>query len=121
MLLIESGLALVILVTAPLIVKDEFRLFGLIERGLARIANRPQLAVLLVGLTALTLRAIVIPILPIPYAGVPDEFSYLLMSDTFSHGRLTNPTHPLWIHFENVNVIHQPSYCSVYYPAQGFL
>lgn len=121
MLLIESGLVLVILITAPLIGKGDFRLFGPIERGLARIANRPQLAVLLVGLTAVTLRTIVIPILPIPYAGVPDEFSYLLMSDTFSHGRLTNPTHPLWVHFENINVIHQPSYCSVYYPAQGFL
>src|SRR6476469_3702487 len=120
MLLIESGLALAILIAAFVIPKGEFRLFGLVERGLARIANRPQLAVFFVGLAAVTLRTIVIPILPIPYAGVPDEFSYLLMSDTFSHGRLTNPTHPLWVHFENINVIHQPTYCSMYYPAQGF-
>src|SRR5207245_1066265 len=91
-------------------------LFGSIERGLAWLAYRRRLAVIAVGVTALALRAAVLPILPVPYPGVHDEFSYQLMADTFAHGRLTNPTHQLWIHFQSVTVIHQPTYCSVFYP-----
>ena len=89
------------------------------ERSLQLIASHRALAVVLAGATALALRAAVLPILPIPYPSIPDEFAYRLSGDTFSHGRLTNPAHPMWVHFECPNVIQQPTYSSIYYPAQG--
>ncbi len=49
---------------------------------------------------------------------IHDEFSYLLASDTFAHGRMTNPTPPLWHHFEGFYVLMQPTFQSKYGAAQ---
>lgn len=91
------------------------------ERTFSDFARHRTRAVVTVGLLALAARAAVLPLLPVPVPSIHDEFEYLLMADTFSHFRVTNPPHPMRLHLETFHVLQVPSYTGIVPPGQGLL
>jgi uncharacterized protein (TIGR03437 family) len=89
-----------------------------IESMFSRFADHRRKAIVLAGLLPLLIRFALLPALPVPQPEIADEFGYLLIADTLASGRLTNPPHPMWTHFEETYVQHQPTYTSVYPLAQ---
>lgn len=83
-------------------------------RGFRCFAQKRLRACLVIFLLSLFGRIALLPIEPFPPPRVQDEFSYLLASETFAHGRLTNPTPPQWHHFEAFHVLLQPTYMTKY-------
>src|SRR5580692_8782133 len=121
LMLIEAGLTAIVVAAAFALPRLGSPVFLRIEQAFARLAQKKHLSVMVVGASALLLRLAILPICPIPLPFVQDDFSFLLAANTFALGRLTNPTPALWTHFESIQITLQPTYTSMYFPAQGLI
>lgn len=87
---------------------------------LRRIARRrPVLACAIPAVVATALRLSLLPWIPSPNPVIPDEYSHLFLAKTLLLGRLANPPHPMWKHFETIHILSQPTYSSMYLAGQA--
>jgi hypothetical protein len=117
---IGAAIVFILILLAALPWRGGERFLKAVEAKLTQFNKHRKTVLLTLFLGAVVIRLAILPYLPVPIPGIHDEYSYLLMGDTFAHGRLANPTHPLWRSFETFHVNWFPTYSSIYPPAQGF-
>jgi hypothetical protein len=114
--LVVTLLSLLLAFRAP---RVSLRVYSGTLHHLRRIARHPYLSALLVAALPLLLRLALLPWIPVPQPQIQEEFSYLLGADTFAHGRLANPTDPMAVFFDNIQLIQTPHYASARPPGQA--
>lgn len=90
--------------------------------GRTRAISLPMWYLSLLGLSAWSaLIAAMIAMYVQPTPRVHDEFSYMLAADTILHGRLANPTPPVWEALQSFHTVMHPAYASKYPVGAGIL
>jgi len=82
-------------------------------------AVKPPVVVPVVGMVTFLGCIAVAGFLHEPIPSIHDEFSYMLMGDTFAHGHIVNSSPALPEFYETFDVLVHPVYVSKYFPAQG--
>lgn len=85
------------------------------------LAAKPPVAMVIVFALPIALRSLFLPHHPAPVPSGADDFGYLLTADTLRHLRLANPPNFLPDFFQQIFVLQQPSYASMFPLGQGFV
>lgn len=111
-------LCIVATVIAIRLVSPKQQIVKAIRQKVRALSCRPILSLLVVFAVSFFTNAI-LGTIQSPSPKIHDEWAYLLAADTYASGRLANPTHTHWEHFETFHVLSKPSYIAKYPPGNG--
>ena len=100
-LIVDHWIALLVVVLALSLRRLPWR-----RRALDGIPDAVALTLIVVTSVALSAGGAAIHGMPLPE--YHDDFANLLDAGTLLQGRFSNPTHPLWPHFETMHVLQVP-------------